>query len=275
MKRIAQLSIVLLLLCACNAVSSLLHDGEVVASVGKNKLYLAELANYIPSGITAEDSSRIAQSYIEAWTRDMRFIELAEAQLSKEEKDVSRELEEYKRVLLRFRYEQKYINQRLDTAISMPQVEEYYNSHKELFRIGEPVVKARFAVIAEKSSHLTALKKMMSEEDSPEDIIISDSLAYVYAVKYTDFGGRWTDLAQLASELNMEQKQLQGSLRKGFFQARDGEGNLLLAYIADFVRAGEVAPVEYCSDRIRDIILSNRKQALSAALEQELMKDNK
>lgn len=138
-----------LLLCACNAIGSLLHDGEVVASVGENKLYSTELAGYIPSGVSPEDSTRLADSYIEAWTRDMRFIELAEKELSKEEKDVTRELEEYKRTLLRYRYEQKYINQRLDTAITAGQVEEYYKAHKEMFRLAAPVVKARFAVIPE------------------------------------------------------------------------------------------------------------------------------
>ena len=270
MKGIAQIAAVLLL-CACNTIGSLLHDGEVVATVGENKLYSTELAAYIPAGVSPEDSTRLANSYIEAWTRDMRFMELADKELSKEEKDVARELEEYKRTLLRYRYEQKYINQRLDTAITAGQVEAYHSAHKEMFRLAAPVVKARFAVIPERSSHLNALKKLMSADDA-EDIIVSDSLAYVYAVRYTDFGGRWTDAVALAAELDMDQKTFQTSLRKGFIQTKDGEGNLQIAYISEFVRAGDTAPVEYCADRIRDIILSNRKQALSAALEQELMK---
>ena len=93
MKRFAPIAAVLLL-CACNAISSLLHDGEVVASVGENKLYSTELAGYIPAGVSPEDSARLADSYIEAWTREMKFIELAEKELSKEEKDVTKELEE-------------------------------------------------------------------------------------------------------------------------------------------------------------------------------------
>ena len=271
MKRFAPIAAVLLL-CACNAISSLLHDGEVVASVGENKLYSTELAGYIPAGVSPEDSARLADSYIEAWTREMKFIALAEKELSKEEKDVTKELEEYKRTLLRYRYEQKYINQRLDTAITAGQVEEYYNAHKEMFRLTAPVVKARFAVISEKSNHLNALKKLMSADET-EDVIVSDSLAYAYAARYTDFGGRWIDASALSAELNMDSKTFQGNLHKGFMQNKDADGNLQLAYISEIVKAGDTAPVDYCADRIRDIILSNRKQALSAALEQELMKE--
>lgn len=272
MKRLAPI-VAVLFLCACNVIGSLLHDGEVVATVGDNKLYLTELVGYIPAGVSPEDSARIADSYIENWTRDMRFIALAESELSKEEKDVTRELEEYKRTLLRYRYEQKYINQRLDTTITPAQIEDYYKNHLESFRLSAPVVKARFAVIPEKSSHLSALKKLMSAENNSDDVIVSDSLAYVYAARYTDFGNVWADAIQLSSELNMDQKQFQSSLRKGFIQTKDSDGNLQLAYISDFVKSGDAAPVEYCKERIKDIILSNRKQALSVALEQELMKD--
>lgn len=109
--------------------------------------------------------------------------------------------------------------------------------------------------------------------DETEDIIVSDSLAYVYAARYTDFGGRWTDASAISAELNMDTKSFQNNLHKGFMQTKDADGNLMLAYINEFVKAGDTAPVEYCDDRIRDIILSNRKQALSAALEQELMKE--
>ena len=262
-----------LLLCACSQINSLLHDGEVVASVGEHKLYSSELAGFIPSEISTQDSIRLAESYIETWTRDMKFVDLAERELSKEEKDVSRELEEYKRSLLRYRYEQKYINQRLDTAITDTQVEEYYKAHLEMFRPNSALVKARYAVISSKSTHLAALKKMMSDEgDDTGDISIADSLAYAYAIKYTDFGARWTDIKVLAREMDMEPARLLSSVHQGFVQVTDEDKNLRIAYIAGISKSGEPAPLEYCSTRIKDIILSNRKQALLAALEQELMK---
>ena len=40
------------------------------------------------------------------------------------------------------------------------------------------------------------------------------------------------------------------------FLCWDGDGFLLVAFIADMVKAGEVPPVEFCEDRIKDIIIS-------------------
>ena len=62
-------SLVLLVLtvlsvCACKSVSSYMHDGEVVAKVGKHKLYAAELEEFIPGGVSTEDSTRLALQYI-------------------------------------------------------------------------------------------------------------------------------------------------------------------------------------------------------------------
>ena len=39
------------LLGSCNAISSLVHDDQVVAKVGKNKLYKSELERFIPNMI--------------------------------------------------------------------------------------------------------------------------------------------------------------------------------------------------------------------------------
>ena len=46
-----------------------------------------------------------------------------------------------------------------------------------------------------------------------------------------------------------------------------------MAYVVDLVKKGEPAPLEYCADRIRDIILSARKHELVSGLEQELLND--
>lgn len=118
---------------SCKAISSLIHDGEVVARLGDHKLYRSELDDVIPKGTSPEDSVNLANLYINSWVKDKAFLDIAQQRLSKEEKDVSKELEAYRQSLLRYRYEQRYINERLDTTVSKKQIDEYYGSHKESF----------------------------------------------------------------------------------------------------------------------------------------------
>ncbi len=117
---------------SCKTVSHLhetateLFRGEVVAKVGDYRLHRSQLESYIPAGVSAEDSAALARQYILTWAEDLLLMDMAEAQLSKQEKDVSAELEEYRKSLIKYRYEQLYIQQRLDTLVTDEEVARYY-----------------------------------------------------------------------------------------------------------------------------------------------------
>lgn len=264
--------IALLTFQSCRAISSLLHDDEVVAEVGRHKLYRSEVSRLIPDGIPAEDSLRLALQYVNSWASDLVFLDIAEKHLTKEELDVSSELEEYRRSLLKFRYEQRYINERLDTLVSDEQIDGYYQKHIDHFVLELPIVRARFLRISADSPNLELIRKKMSSE-SLADLVAADSLSRFSAIKFTDFDGRWIDMATLSMEFGEDYSDLLLSMKNGFIEQEDAYGKLNLAYIADFMPAGETAPEEYCHERIRNIIISVRKQELVAALERDLLKD--
>lgn len=266
------LGIALLTFSSCRAISSLLYDDEVVAEVGRHYLYRSEVASLIPDGTSEEDSLRLALQYVNSWAADLIFLDVAEAQLTKDELDVSEELEEYRRSLLKYRYEQRYINERLDTMVADSQIDDYYLEHVENFVLEVPVVKARFLRISADSPNLGVIRKKMSSS-LIGDLEAADSLSYFSAVKYTDYNGGWTDMVSLSREFGTDYAELLSSMRNGFIEKEDEYGKMNVAYIADFIPAGETAPLEYCRPRIRNIIISVRKQKLISDLEQDLLTD--
>ena len=266
------LGIALLTFSSCRAISSLLHDDEVVAEVGRHYLYRSEVASLIPDGTSEEDSLRLALQYVNSWAADLIFLDVAEAQLTKDEMDVSEELEEYRRSLLKYRYEQRYINERLDTLVADSQIDDYYLEHLENFVLEVPVVKARFLRISADSPNLGIIRKKMSSS-LIGDLEAADSLSYFSAVKYTDYNGGWTDMVSLSREFGTDYAELLSLMRNGFIEKEDEYGKMNVAYIADFIPAGETAPLEYCRPRIRNIIISVRKQKLISDLEQDLLTD--
>lgn len=257
---------------SCRAISSFLNDDDVVAKVGSEKLYRHDLESVLPSGLSPEDSTRLTLQYINTWASDRVFYEIAQEQLSKAEKDVTKELEDYRNSLLKYRYEHLYVNQRLDTAVTDDKVEEYFNAHQDKFVLERPVLKARYLRILADSPVVEPIRRKMSS-DNPADIDEADSLAYSSAMKFTSWDGRWIDVNVLAREFGTDWKTLL-SMRKGNWVSRtDTTGILHEAYIAGMVQAGNVAPLEFSSEKIKDIILSSRKQALITALERDLLND--
>ncbi len=270
--KITLIVIVLSAFVSCRAITSFLHNGEAVAEVGTEKLYRTELNKLIPKGIAKEDSVRLARQYINSWALDQVFLNVAEEQLSKEEKDVTRELEDYRKSLLKYKYEQLYVNERLDTAVSDEDVEKYYEANKDKFVLQRPIVKARYLRISNDSPTLAKIRKKMSSEEA-QDLVEADSLAYSSALKFSTWGDSWIDITALAMEFPMDHVSLTMYMRNNWVENVDTTGIMSLAYISGMVQKGQVAPVEYCAPAIKDMIISARKQALIISLEQDLLND--
>lgn len=249
-----------------------LFRGEVVARVGDHKLHRSQLEAYIPAGVSAQDSAALAQRFILSWAEDLLMLDMAEEQLSKEEKDVQQELEEYRRTLLKYRYQELYINQRLDTLVTDEEMTRFYQENPAKFRLERPLVKARYMIIPADSRSLKSLRKKMSSDDDAE-VLEADELAAKVAIKYADAADTWMDVIVLAQELGTDYVSLLSSVRNHFAEWKDDAGNVHLAYILDMVQAGRTAPQEYCTDRIRDLILSARKHQMQKGLEQDLLED--
>ena len=247
-------------------------SGETVASVGKARLSRAELNKALPSGLLPEDSVRLAHQYINAWASEIIFLQVAENQLSKEELDVSAELEEYRKSLLKYRYEQRYVNERLDTIFTDSQIREYYNAHQDRFVLRVPVVRADFLCISPDSPYIDEFRENIASDDA-QRMQYSDSLAYFSAIRYETFGGKWINLNDLALEFGIDYSELLTYKKGDWIEYEGGTGLLHLAFIKSFVPAGKIAPLEYATPLIKDILLSIRKKELVSALEDQLVED--
>ena len=276
MRRIANIlmifGIVLPMLTSCKAISEFFDSGEIVAEAGSAKLKRADLDLVIPGGISPEDSARLAKQFINTWALDQIFLERAEQQLSKAEMDVTKELEAYRRSLLKFRYEQLYINERLDTLVTDDEVQEYYETHKDRFVLQRPVVKARFIRIAEDSPVLKTIKKKMSSDEA-EDILEADSLAFSSAYRFATWNNAWIDAATLAREFGQESASVLASMKTGWIERTDTSGISDIAYISEITPKGAMSPIEYSTPFIKDMIISARKQSLITSLERDLLEE--
>ena len=278
MRKLLYIGILLATVCSCKVVNTLsdtaneLFRGEVVARAGDHKLHLSELEKYIPQGVSSEDSTKLARQYIDAWAQELLLLDMADEQLSPAEKDVSAELEDYRRTLLKYRYEQLYINQRLDTLITTEEVNAFYKENSALFHLERPIVKARYLLIPADSKNIKNLRNLMSSEDETE-VMEAASLASTSAIKYVDQADTWVDALSLAREMGIEYQKLLSGIRNQFMEYTDENGILHLAYLAEQVPEGKTAPLEYCEDRIRELILSARKHALEVGLEQDVLED--
>jgi len=258
---------------SCELVSGIIHDDDVVARIGNRRLYRSQLNAYLPSGISAEDSVNLSLQFINSWAVENLIQDMAVTKLSKQEMDVSEELEDYRRSLIKYRYEQRYINERLDTLVTRPEIEQYYKDHTDLFTLRVPVVKVRFLDIMKDSPNLELLRKKMSSNDY-EELAEVDSLAYSSALMYVDHSSEWIDMVSFAKYFDVDYGTLLSRMKyDGFVEIEYERGDVRIGYILEMRHPGTTGPIEYCEERIKDIIITNRKHSLMSTLEQELLDD--
>lgn len=251
---------------------SFLHDDQVVAKVGRRKLYRSEVVKFIPPGISAGDSLKMAGQYINAWAGRLVIDELAARRLSKEEQDVSMELEDYRNSLLKYRFEQKYVADNLDTCVTDAQIAAHYEANSSIYILEKPLLKGRYLRIQSTSPVREELKELLVSNDAA-DIARLDSLSYSNAEKYVDYGDDWTEIAVLSGELGAESGKL-SELKKGaVVDVVDKRGAEHIIYAVDYVKAGCVAPLEYCRNAVRNSILGKRKHDLSSSLEHNVLEE--
>ena len=258
--------------CACLVSCAFLHDDEVVAKVGGKKLYRSQVLKFIPAGVSSQDSAALARQYIYSWAGELIMNAMADKQLSKKEKDVSREMEEYRSSLLKYRYEQHYIEDRLDTVVTEEQITSHYENNRQLYKLSVPIVKAGYIRIPAGSPVKDKLKKMMSSDD--EDVLKElDSLSFTLADKYTTYSGQWIDIVVLARDFGMDYGTVLSARKGDFIELEDEAGMEHIAYLREYIGGGKVPPLDYCEDKIKDVIIGQRKYVLSSTLEKDLLED--
>lgn len=251
---------------------SFLHDDKLVAVAAGKKLYKSQVVKYIPHGLPEEDSLKLAGEYIHSWAAELIMNEMADKQLSKQEKDVTAELEDYRSSLLKYRYEQHYIADRLDTVVTPAQIKKHYEENPQLYSLEVPILKARYLRIPAQSPMRDDMVKLLTSGDS-DKLVLLDSLSRTFADKYVNYGDKWLDIVTLAREYGMDYGELIGAMKDSRIDITDSQGTEHIAFVMDYIPGGKTAPLEYCTGKIRDVIVSQRKYALSSTLERELLDD--
>ena len=271
-RRIIPALIVLALLAVSCQWAERVLKGDVVARVGQDVLYRSDLEMILPKNVKPEDSLALAEAYIQQWALRCLLLEQADSQLSDSEKDLSRELEEYRRSVLVYRYEQLYVEQRLDTAVTREEKELYFREHASLFQLDGPVVKGRLVKINRNSPNLSRIRSLYKTLKA-EELETLEELCYSSAITYSNFNNTWVDLFRVAAEMGQGERSCDEALaRRNWFEVEE-MGYVYLLFVYDRVEKGAVAPFEYCEDRIEEIIIGRRRDQLLVELERDLLQE--
>ena len=243
-----------------------------VAKVNDKVLYLSDIQHIFPSSYTKQDSINMAQSYINTWVKTQLLLGKAELNLSPEQLDISQQLDAYRSSLLIYKYEDQLVNSKIDTVVKESEIQDYYNQNTSNFMLNENLVKALYIKIPRSAPDIEKAKRWY-KSDNKEDIAALDNYCFNYATKYDYFNDKWVSFSLVHRLLPKAIDDEDNLLNNSKYIEQEDEKYIYLVNIKDIQKKGTLAPLDFISPRIKDIIINKRKVNFLNDLETNIYND--
>lgn len=245
------------------------ENREPVAKVFDQYLYQEDIQGIMSEGISPSDSATKAQNFIDNWVKTQLMIKKAELNLREDEKDVQKQLEEYRNSLIIYKYKQKYLEQKLDTVVTEQQIEEYYHYNSANFLLNKNVAKALFIKVPSDIPNIAQIRYLYKSE-RPRDIERLKQISTENALVFDDFGGDWvgfTELLKLIPASIENQKEFLNSKR--FIETQDTAFHYFVN-IKEYKLTNDIAPLKFVRDNIKSVLLNKRRTELLNEMENSI-----
>ena len=247
-------------------------DDDVLVKVHGNLLHRSEVEKLIPSNLSSSDSFLLAENYIEKWIKDVLTFEVAKRNIGREELEINRLVEEYRRSLLRHRYQEYMIRNRLTAEIREYEKVAYYEENIHKFVLGKNLIKGLFLRVPAESPGLADVRKWY-KSSNPDDLENIEKFSIQNAAIYDYFYDQWIDFDEMLDRIPIQVSN------KGQFLKTNKTVDLAdsvycyLLHISEFLLAGNVAPYEYADNQIQEMMINKRKMDFLKKFEEELYQD--
>ena len=260
------------LLAGCRELPRSFVSDTTLAKVGKRELQVRDVQSAVPQGIAGEDSVAFVRVFVDRWVRKQLKLQEAEVLFSASEKDIDRQVEEYRQALLIRKLEQQYVDRSIDTVFTDEEIAAYYHARQADFKLDRPLVKGMIVRFQEGHRQAARLKTLMKDNRPAQQRELRD-ICEKNDFTITDFRDQWVDFPEFLSYLPAVQSQNHNSMLAagaGVQEMRDSRSHYYFR-IDTVRREGEPIPLERVRTTIRRILFNQRQGEVIRHHEEELL----
>jgi hypothetical protein len=240
-----------------------------VARVYDEYLYESDLKGIVTPGTLPKDSLVLTRNYIENWVRQRLVIHQAEKNLSADQMDFSRQLENYKNSLTIYAYENALVRQRLDTLITEEETQNYYDANQKNFLLKDNIVQLQYVKLPLKSPISKQIKILLHSDDQSDKTKLADLCEKNSADYFLD-NENWLTFSEVLKQIPIKTYNQEEFLKSHRDLEYQDSMYLYIVRFKDFKIKESVSPLNFEKQRIRDIILNKRKIELISRMQEDL-----
>jgi hypothetical protein len=247
------------------------NKDKAIARVYDEYLMPAEVQGIVPPGLTGEDSIQVIRDYIDNWIRTRLLIKQSESNLNSEQKDFTRQLEDYRNSLIIYTYEQQLIRQSLDTTVTEQEIVKYYNENQADFELKDNIVKVWYVKLM-KNAPMANFRQLLQSEKPGDKKKLTDLCAKQAVNSYLD-DQTWLLFDDILKEIPIKTYNQEEYLKNNrFIEIQDSLFTYMLN-IKGFMIKESLSPLSFETENIRSIIINKRKLALIDGMKKNIYND--
>lgn len=241
-----------------------------VAKSMESFLYPSDLDGLFPENISAEDSTKRSEKYIEDWIKKQLMISKSAQEIDFNEAEIERKVLDYRYALMVHTYEKKYIDAHLNTEVSPESINQYYREKGDNFLLKQNIVKCIFAQVPKNAPNLNVFRRNFKAY--PEGNM-DDFKSYIsrFGLKSYTEDSVWIIFDDLVLGTPLESIENKNNfLSKNKYSETSDDDYIYFLSLFDYKISDETSPLEFIQDDIRNIIINKRKLALKKELEEKI-----
>ncbi len=242
----------------------------LLATVYNKNLYLSDMEGMIPEGMSSEDSSLIINAFMRNWIREAALLHEAERNIP-QGLNIDQLVEDYKASLIKHNYENIVVDQLLDSTVTQPQLQEFYEKNKEQYQLETPIIRCRFIKTPRNAPQLNQLQEWWNRGSAEDNAEISAWCAKNATVHHLQ-DSVWYKVEDIAAYMPVGLLTVDNVKSHRDFTQREGDF-MYFFKVLELVSKKEIAPLSYIKDQARKVILHKRKTQLLDELKTKLQEE--
>ncbi|MEM7485337.1 MAG: peptidyl-prolyl cis-trans isomerase [Bacteroidota bacterium] len=261
----------LLFLSSCNSLFKDKEEKEPLARVGDAFLYGEDIASFINDDMSKQDSALFVSNYINNWASKQLLLSKSKINLPEEKlSEFDRLVDDYRADLYTRAYIEALVLQAQDTAVTTEQLRQYYEKEKENFKLSERLVQLRFVGLPTQFLHKDDVIQSMKDWKQKDKRYLDSVAVQFKKIHFND--SIWVSASRVIEEIPpLTSLNEEDYLKKSqFFELQDSL-EVYLGSVKDVLEINDIAPFEYISPDIRQLIINRRRLDYVRKLETEIL----
>jgi hypothetical protein len=233
-------------------------SGEVLVRVKDKVLTRGEVKGMIPKNLSSTDSLMRAESIVKKWTVDILMDEAAYQNVGNDKAEIDKLVNEYRRSLMRHRYQEHIVRDRVSANISEYDQMNYYEENKQQFILSRNLIKGLFLKVPVDAPGLENVRKWYVSE-SVESLEKIEKYGIQNAIIYDYFYDHWVNFEDVMAKIPYKISNPTQFLRANNHLEISDSTHVYFLNISDKLPVGNPAPFDYVQVQIQAMLVNKRK----------------